>query len=314
MIPVLMIAFPVLISQAVMSQDQPSEPKPQRQAPKVELEIVHVAHSDAMELAATLHPIFGRDAAIVADTHTNSVILSGPEETLDAVKAAIKELDQPAPARDAAARVTVLDVRHRAVGEVAARLKEALSAGRVAADLERSKVLLSGSSAFLLAAQELVRAIDTPQPAVQVEFAIFHATRPRDPQAKDEESFLVHYTQPVPEDLQTVVAELSRFGDVRLLARLSAAAVEREDYTLGGAVGGSVKISLSGRIQSAAENSVRMTASIQILDVRRDERQRSLFHLQTSITAPHGDTLILGTGPTGWNPGEAVILAVTVAK
>jgi hypothetical protein len=135
---------------------------------------------------------------------------------------------------------------------------------RVAADNSRGTLLVTGPKAFLDIAHSVTKTLDTPAQRVQLEFALLYAGPPSASEA--DRGPLRDLSAPMPPDLQDLAKELARFGETRLLARLTAVAVEDEEFSVEGMIGGEAQVLVHGTIQQAnPDGAVRMKISAEAI-------------------------------------------------
>lgn len=251
------------------------------------------------------------------ETATNSIIYSGPTKHLSMVEKVLEALDvAPEPARKQS-KLVIVPVKHRGVDDLARRLKSAMlgSSINIAPDRARSTIVLNGAGATVEKALSMIEKLDLPAASVNLEFAFFKATLNLPPGSGL-----------IPKDLQEVAGELQRFGRIELLGRLSTMSVEGEEFKVSGNVADSIFAEVQGRlIRASADGSVNVHLNAEMgqhkfvafepkADEKKASRQRisSEFNLETAVSTQRGDYVVLGSAPSGWEPGEAAILVLHV--
>jgi len=267
----------------------------------------------------TLIPLF-KGVSMVASPPTNSIIASGAVEELDAMEGLLKHLDQPAePAGRKVLGVRAIQLKHRATDDVSKELMSLLAGvprsmdGRVAADRGRGKIVLRGTDDFLDFAAHVIAELDVPAQMIQFEFAFFSADQ-KDTSPPDG----------IPADLEGVAKELARFGRVRLLGRLACNATENREFQLEGLLGDGMMAIVEGSlINAVADGSIQLKVSGRVRlnhpeggdDAEAKAPPRtSTFSIETTVVTRRGDTVIIGTAPAGWAPGESAIMVLQVKK
>lgn len=291
----------------------------------VETHVLPLKHANCHEVRDMLRTLLNLNT-VFADDRTNAVICSVDARRWEQISRLIGQLDRPSESR-AQAALEMLPIRHRPAEEIAKRITEVLSRrgedsfSRIAADSQRSLVLVSGSPGFIAQAKAISEALDTSAPAVRLEFTILHAAAvPAEP-SKPGES-LAAWTTEVPADLAQVAKELERFGKIRLLCRMTSMAAEHEGFKIRGTIGNSVDVEIQGRLERvSADGHIRvgMEAALSRRGASAGTQAKGgvenrLFSLETSLLLERGQTLVLGTAPTGWNTGESAILVIQGIK
>ncbi|MEE8169587.1 MAG: secretin N-terminal domain-containing protein [Phycisphaerae bacterium] len=278
------------------------------------MKVIRLERADAEEIAAILRPIV-LDIRLMGDPRSNSLIYSGPAEDFDALLQVVQQLDGT-PRDSRSMTLEMIPVQHRSAEEVAERIASMVGTLarshdlRVAADLARSMVIVGGTEAALKAARQIAKQLDEPAQPVELEFAFFGADQ-NEPDAEGE----------MPSDLADVARELSRFGGVRLLARLATVATAGDSFGVNGSIGRQLSTKVEGAILRVSPNgSIRfnidatMTAVPESTDGKQGRADTAKFRLETTIVAERGQTVVIGTAPMGAKPGESAILVVMVHK
>ncbi len=309
-------AAPILVAQ---SQEQPAvrggraAPETRTEPEWIEPRVFVLKHARAHSIALIVERTCGVTA--VSDDRTSSLIVSGFVNGLKCVEALVEKLDVPvAPMSES--ELTVVPLRYRTSQEVASALSQTFGSElRTVADHGRPLLMISGAAERVGRAKELVKSMDTPLPSVRIEATFFRAMPGRDQPA-----------DAIPADLEAVAAELSRFGGVGVMGRLSTAVAEAETFEVSGMISGdtSANAKIAGRILSMAGDSIKLEVSSKLeMDSARTEETpsgtkriylRPVFSLKTTLSLKPGEYIVLGTAPHGWKPGESAILVLKVDK
>lgn len=306
------LAQPVAGSNQGTTQDESARPGRKAQAAPTEMRIFALKHASAEEITGVVSRLLR--ARIVADGRTNSLIVNGTSEDLQKAHELIAALDVPAdvPEPDAS-EVVLIQLHHRSAEEVASRISMVVfpfmaRSVRIAADSARETVIVNGPPAFIRTAQLIAAKLDTAAESVQLEFTFFRADLNATGVSKN-----------IPKDLADVAKELSRFGSIELIGRLATVASEGEKFSIRGAISTDMQAQVSGRLLKAVsgggvrlEVDADMTLQRDIQTETRKGREQSSFKVETTLSTRRGETVVIGSAPTGWAPGESAILVVQV--
>ncbi len=304
------LAQPVAGSNQGTTQDEKARPGRRAQAAPTEMRIFGLKHASAEDVAGVVGRLL-RGAKFVADPNTNSLIVNGTSEDLQKAKELIAALDVPVDApKTSTSEVVLIQLHHRSADEVAGHISRVAStrSARIAADSARETVILNGPPAFIRTAQLIAARLDTPAESVQLEFTFFRADLNSTGVSKN-----------IPKDLADVAKELSRFGSIELIGRLAAVASEGEKFSISGAISNDMRAMVQGRLLKAvAGGGVRLAVDADMTLQRESQtetqkrREQSSFKVETTLLTRRGDTVVIGSAPTGWAPGESAILVVQV--
>lgn len=252
--------------------------------------------------------------AVMAAQHTNSVVVHGTPRAVRLVEAMIQELDVTGEESERSS-LTIIPVQHRSARDVTQQILGVTGQSdlfRIGADESRSCLIIKcQSSEQLKEIEEVIRQIDTPARSVRIEFDFLSADLDASAGAGK-----------LPDDLAALEPELSRFGKLSLLARMSTAAIEGGYYKVRGGSSDRIQADVSGQIEQVDDGGeVRMavsaTAGLNRAIVQRETKegvQTGIFSVETKVTAKPGETIVIGGAPTGLAPGQSVLLVVRVAK
>lgn len=298
------------------SPGEPSERGARPRRPFYEPVVIQLKYADCMEVAVMLGRV-NRDGDTFSIERTNSIVFCGPPETLPAVRKLIQEIDVPAE-EVRSTDLQVLPVQHRDPYDLAEEIGGLLSSRefRMAADQDRSALLVRGPGAAISAVRSALEQLDKPAGRVEIEFVFFHA----DLQAGASDSGKA----PLPSDLQAVVSELERFGSVELLGRLAVVAVENEEFLVTGSIGHDIMARIAGAPDRVSPNgavALKVKANLMLATETQppvDEGEKAAkmiqgnFEVNTSVTTQRGDWVVIGSAPAGWSSGQSAILAMHV--
>jgi hypothetical protein len=271
-------------------------------------------HADCCEVASMLSRTFRGTTAYPIE-RTNTVIYAGPPDTIEAVCSLITSVDIP-PTETQVSDLHIVQVSNRDAERLAHQLAMAVRSRdlQVAADDATSTILLNGPSYLVESAKSILTQLDKTAGTVNLEFALFHADRNAKRPLGD-----------IPDDLAEVARELERFGELELLGRLSAVAVEDDEFMVRGSISENVNAQVAGRVVSAPpDGAVKLILEAEMLIQREDptpsdsdkgSARRSRmpeFEVATAVVARVGDYVVLGSAPAGWQPGESAILVLHV--
>jgi hypothetical protein len=280
-------------------------------APTFNPVVLRLKYADCFEVATMIQKLVPEGGAY-AESRSNSVIYTGPDDTAETIRELVEKLDQPVETTHAS-EVVPVQIRHRRAQDLARQIAATLGAGRLrVADDGRSTVLLYGPRPLIDSAIAIVHEVDRPAATVNLEFAFFHADLNDQKPAAG-----------IPADLADVVDELQRFGGLKLLGRLSTVAIENEEFVIQGGIIGQLSTRVTGALLNASTgNSVKLEIRADLVleksalaaTGKEGERPAPLpeFELRTIVTTQRGDYVVLGSAPTGWTPGESAILVLHV--
>lgn len=269
--------------------------------------VLRLVNANCHEISKMLSATFSGCASYPVD-QSNSVVFSGPPDTVAMARKLVAEMDASV-SEAGAPRVVVVDVKHRRVDDFVDQFMHVTDNRRlrVAADRARSKLLLRGDAEEIKQAERLLEQLDTPAAAVAIEFAFIQASSESQGPA-------------IPADLAEVAKELERFGKLTLLGRLTTVAVEGDKFGVDGQIVPGIRAEVRGLVRSgSAEGGVKMEvqASLQMNSPNKAAGGSVLqpyFKVETSVATKRGEYLVLGTAPTGSKLGESVVLLMYVKE
>lgn len=278
-----------------------------------EVRVYRVENGDASYVANTVTKLTGLQA--ISDMRTNSMIVSTNAAGHARVADIISKLDILSNVEQQS-DVRIIEIANREVEDLARRTSEVFRRDlTVSADEWGRRILLRGDRQIVELATQLIDSLDKPLPTATIEFAFFQVT-----DSSDKPEII----GVMPNDLKDVSNELLRFGNVKLNGRMMTAAVESREFRINGAISEQTQFNVLGQLGSAAENGVvkmSVEAKLERTDLveienspQRTRMRSSLFSIQTTLIAPRGEYVVLGSAPHGTEAGQSVILVVHVPK
>jgi len=276
-----------------------------------EVKCFNVTRSNPTKLADYIGQLYGR-GRVVDMPATGKLLFMGTAREIEQVAELLKELDIPDMDTGSEPELTIIPIRHRRAGEVLSNIRQVFSGTpesilRLSADDARSSIIvLCRSSKVLAAVKKIIEELDRPAQRMALEFIFFKA----DLNPSDEK--LV-----IPDDLQEVANELSRFGRVSLLGRLFADAAEGGHFTVKGMNLANLTTKVEGEVEDATPGEpirVQLNAEAQVQS--RVEKDGGTYHLQgtfgisTTVYLTAEKFVVIGGSPTGLAEGQSVMLAV----
>lgn len=264
-------------------------------------------HVKADEAARTIIQLTGID--VVPDTRTNTLIVSANDNQAEEIEKIISKIDIPRDDSLDRSTLTTVTIKNREVRDVAAQVSEMFRRDLIVSADERSRqILLRGDPEMIESALRVISSIDTAMPTATVEFAYFQIG-----------STDTDFSLAIPRDLNPIAKEIERFGEPRLVGRMTTAAVEGQIFMLKGQIAERTFVNLSGRLIAAPKDGAVKLELTSELSMRRlstnDEQQKiesPQFSLSTTVMTKRGDYIVLGSAPLGWAPGESVVLVVQI--
>ncbi|HKQ50207.1 MAG TPA: secretin N-terminal domain-containing protein [Phycisphaerae bacterium] len=271
--------------------------------------VLRLANASCFEVASMLSQIFPGCTSYPVE-QSNSVVFTGPADTLAMARKLVEQMDVMAAERDGP-RVVIVDVKHRRVEEIVDHLNRVVENRRlrVSGDRGRSKILLRGDSKEITQAESLLKELDTPAAGIAIDFAFIQAKFEGQPRGTH-----------MPADLDEVATELERFGNVALLGRLSTVAVEGEKFAVEGQVVPGIVAEVRGMVSNVNKEGVvkaDLKASVRLVPGGADGNApgpAGYFNIETVVTTQRGGYLVLGSAPAGAEVGESAILVMHVRK
>ncbi len=273
--------------------------------------IIPLKNADPKYVASALEGLFMLTEIRPLDS---GVLFRGTDENYERAMRLIARIDSPEESGgDRAAEVRMLPVRNRRAEDLLRQLMPVLDrrGTQIAADRDRGTIIVRGPRTFIDQVQKLVTALDTPTPTVSLDFSFFGATPNKTTEGL-----------PIPPDLNDVVKELQRFGNIRLIGQLATVATENEKFKLEGNVADLYIVSIEGILESAApDGSVRIRLNAKIVSDKREvvtatqpgpPSRRPAFLLETTVIVKRGTYAALGVAPCGYNDGQSGILVLHV--
>jgi hypothetical protein len=313
----LVIGFWFVAGEAVAQQEGSADKKPnpqQKAEPKpkpppspaaempTEMRVFHARHVKAQDLAQTIRTIWGQrlgpQLSVAVDERSNSVIVMAGAGELALVETLVNKLDAASDADRSGNVIRILPLSHaRADGGLVNALGLVLPKGSFQVDQLRNQVIVSGDPKTVEGAESFIRHLDTLQ------------SKPKSPQVQVRLVWLASGSNDVrkpPEDMKAVITELAKLGieEPCLVSQTSVAAQPDAQFRLEGLAGLGTppyRLSVSGKLLGApGELTNRLQISIQATQAAGPGAAGSnqIGRLDTEITAPPGQFVVLGMTPT----------------
>lgn len=241
--------------------------------------------------------------------HTNTLLCRCDDQQAALIAGAIELIDVAGPSQPKTS-LHVFPIRHRSATEMLEHLTPVTDRGaaEVYADESRSSlVVVSQSDEDVKSVETLLRSLDTPMPTVRLEFAVFLADlNATDPAA------------PIPDDLQPVAKELSRFGRVTLLGRCGTASTQGQDFRVRGLIQNALESDIRGTILRAdAGSPVQIRVDARLFTwgqpgaaTGEKASRNSSFEVSTKLALPPGEFVAIGVAAAGAAEGQSLILVL----
>ena len=304
-----------LISASSLGQDDPRVAF----SNDIRLEVVPVRYAPAEHVSITLKNVI-RTIHVTPDNRTNSLIVAGTSDEIETAKQLLASLDvrvdeerMELPERTGK-QVRAYGVEHAEVdqqflGTLSTLLRTTETERtqlHLALDSRQNQVIASGQPEYLSAVATLVDMLDQP-----VESRLTTTT-----QASGELSVRLLWlvggnsddSRSVPNDVQPVVDELSRYGvqDLKLGAQAIIRVSANDDFrtSFASTVDAHWMHEVNGRIHSTAEGRLRLEIDVEGMsapDSRPGSGQsrpsRDVIHFQTAIHTTAGQFVVLSMNP-----------------
>ena len=330
----LCVSMLVMTASRVSAQADPALTRPQLGS---EIQLIPLKFADAADVANVLNQLLGAHMGpgsmagmgpgvqIVAEQRTNALLISAPPTVIEQVKAFVEKLDQVPLVPVDTRQIKIFSLVHV---EPSSSLLKMLSVvdtdARVAFDPDRKIIVAAGSGAALDAIEAFLMRIDqlpagersageTAPQELQVRIVWLAGDLENEPA-----------TMPPP-DLENVVRELGKIGvsNLEMVAQIVVNATEGIPFTANGSARFTqpCSLKLSGTIgevvrgtQGAVAKSKDPQLELEISAVEDGPEVRHLGALQTTITAPVGQTVVLGVTPIQSKPSVFIVQLLPVIK
>lgn len=288
---------------------QPPPPTKERPQAERETTVVKLKFIDARAAARAIQEAVtgpGHELRVSADERSNSVIVAGAPDDVNAVRRLISAMDVGPAKLEPAVRVFQLE-HTRADNNLHQALL--LITGRVTVDPQRNVVTVSGEERTLEAAARLIQSLDTPPSRrtasesmqVRVVWLASGLTRKEGPK--------------LPEDMKGVVAELAKMGieEPRLITQASVTALPDTEFRVEGLAGldsPPYRLSVSGRLFGGTVGEPKLHISINATQAIQNAPPgvaTPVGRVDTEIEAPLGHAVVLGMTPTATSTSVFVV-------
>lgn len=271
-----------------------------------EVRVIPLKHANAALVAQLINDGYG-DHLVYADSRTNSIIYMGKSGLSAKVADTAAKLDYSGEGIVEEDAILIHRVKHRSADDIVRQVQMTLARSplRIASDNRSASIVLSGPSGDIRKTVAAINELDQATPPVQLEFAFFTANP--NMKAADEEAL------PTPSDLKSVADELQRFGLVEFHSRLTAHALQSENFSVEGVTGQQKRVNLSGEVVSSPIGGpVKIKLAASVGPAKSDAEPGTAFNLRTTITANRGEYVVVGSAPATWSPGQVIILVLHV--
>jgi hypothetical protein len=284
-------------------------PSPAAEMP-TEMRVFRARHVKAHDLAQTIRTIWGpklgaqqlgAQLSVAVDERSNSVIVMAAAGELAMVETLVNQLDAASSADRSGNVIRILPLSHTpADAGLINALGLVLPQGSFQVDHLRNQVIVSGDPKTVEGAESFVRHLDTPQnqqkfSGVQVRLVWLESGG--------------NDTRKPPEDMKAVITELAKLGiqEPSLVSQTSVAAQPDAQFRLEG-LAGLYRLSVSGKLLGApGEPTNRLQISIQATQAAAGGVVNQIGRLETEITAPPGQFVVLGMTPTATTTSVFVV-------
>jgi hypothetical protein len=298
----------LLAARAEAQQDAPKKiVPPQAEKPRYDYHLFHLKMTRAADIARVLSQVFGEkpaaDMRIVSDDATNTVLVAGAPDDLKTVEVLIQKLEDTLLAQgdsQAVTRFHIIPLKHTRVDEKLEKTLKLILSGpniRFALDPQRNQVVVVANEATIQKVQQLLRGLDEPPtisgPArLQVRVVWLATGHPSKDAPKP------------PPDLKEVTAELAKVGveDLRLVSQSIINTTANAEFQMSGTarLDTSVSLRISGMVRDRPGEVPDLQIMIDATQVGVGaSAPPRLCHLDTTINAPPGHSVVLGVTPSG---------------
>lgn len=299
----------VMVSFGHFVHAQNAQQRVQRKAESdASLRMYKLKSANAIDVVKVLHQL-GINARFVADSDSNSVLVSAGPKALQSVEDMIVQLDKPATNRSDES--AFIKLKHRRAKDAAELLHETVlntSRARVAVDEANQMLLIDAQKRELDRARALVAEMDQPRDTLLMKFYFIRGKVNRGHQNLGK----------LPEGLHDVLVALNEQGvsELELLAPLSTRTREGSEF----GIEGSTKFEgeflrsyrINGNVLQALEGEaarLRVQAGVRESD---GKTYKGVFSIETTLTVPVGEYVVLAAAPGSSGVDEVIALAVYV--
>ncbi len=290
-------------------------------------QVIGLSHADASDVAAALDGLATQTRVVVVSA-SNELILRGLSQHVDELAALAAKLDKPGGA-SSALRQEVVKLQYASARDVQSVLQSTVQVQRsgphlrIASDARNNAVVLSGPDQEILRALQLVKGLDVaaPQPkaaepsSLKLTFYFLAASFTGES---------VPGGAPLPAALKPVAAAMaeSGFTGLTLVSPASVMADPSAGFRQAWPVGIDEKTTLnfdvSGEAQERGDGeAVRLAVNTAVRGTRKEgagTANFTAFSLETEVTTPLNEYVVLAANPSGANLGGAMILVIRVTR
>lgn len=296
------IGFALAAGPGAAQAPKPTLPQDPAPPPPTEAHVYRLKHAFATEVGEGINRLFGGRASpvrVVADTSSNSVVVSAPKSDMAQILEVIGKLDVARP-EPAAERTNIIQLRSIEPDKAFEETLMLLTGQRnFAVDRVRKLVILHGGDKQAEVVQALIRRLEeTARAPVTQDVQVRVVWLVSGPLPED-----AGIPTP-PDDLKEILPSLAKLGidKPRLAAQTLVRVTPNVDFQTKGAgpplvTGTHCQFTVSGRyIDKKEAPSLGITIGAA---QHRQQGSEEICKLKTEITAPPGHLIVLGATPSG---------------
>jgi type II/III secretion system protein len=247
---------------------------------------------------------------ITTDPATSGcLIVNGSDAAHEIVASILRDLDVKD--ADPMPDTTYFALKNREAEEVAELVSELHSTRRgymrIAYDESNNLVIIKGDRDAIEEVRELIERVDKPKRAVSLSFYFVQGRIGADPGSGEHN---------LPIDLQGVARALTNGGmaDLSLLAPLRTRVQENAGFSTGGLIESdaheSTRVDVQGVVDQIDESDVvRLTLESVLVQIRGEE-SKEIFRVETRLSIPRGEFVVLASAPSKNGENDALALIV----
>lgn len=137
---------------------------------------IPLQHAAAPEVAKEIAAAIPSARAVVADTRTDALLVTGSDRTISRVRDLVARLDDPVAGASGGTRTVSYRLRFLKPDDVVLKLKALIGEGAFLADEEQNAVLVAGAEALQARVREVIATVDVASPQVLFEVKVADVT------------------------------------------------------------------------------------------------------------------------------------------